>query len=79
MTHAACWAHGRRALENPLAMEPELAQQGLDYIAALYASERKLRHGTYVVIKQLIHDLQEHQAANAIKPWLQRWISQPEP
>ena len=55
VTHAACWAHGRRALEKALAMEPESAQQGLDYIAALYTIERKLRHGTYDAAAKLAY------------------------
>ena len=55
VTHAACWAHGRRALEKALTMEPESAQQGLDYIAALYAIERKLRHGSYDAAAKLAY------------------------
>ena len=53
VTHAACWAHGRRALEKALTMELESAQQGLDYIAALYAIEGKLRHGAYDARRQV--------------------------
>ena len=55
VTHAACWAHGRRALEKALAMDPESAQQGLNYIAALYAIERKLRHGAYDAAAKLAY------------------------
>ena len=61
VTHAACWAHGlsaqagRRALDKALAMEPQSAQQGLDYIAALYAIERQLRHGTYDAAAKLAY------------------------
>jgi len=41
--HATCWAHSRRAVEKALNMEPVLAQQALDKIAALYAVEKQIR------------------------------------
>ena len=41
--HANCWAHSRRGFERALTMEPELAQQALDYIAYLYQIEAAIR------------------------------------
>ena len=43
VTQAACWVHSRRTMEKALDMEPVLAQQALDTIAALYAIEQQLR------------------------------------
>jgi transposase len=43
ITHATCWAHGRRYFEKSLAMEPESAQSALDKIAALYLVEREIK------------------------------------
>ena len=43
------------ALIKALTMEPESAQQGLDYIAALYAIEGKLRHGAYDAAAKLAY------------------------
>ncbi len=40
LTHAQCWAHTRRYFEKALDDEPELANRGLDYIAALYSHEK---------------------------------------
>jgi transposase len=43
ITHANCWAHGRRGFERALAMEPALAQHALDRIAELYQIEAAIR------------------------------------
>lgn len=45
--HAACWVHSRRAVERALKIEPVAAQQALDYIAALYKIETRLRESQY--------------------------------
>jgi len=42
-THALCWAHTRRALLKAEASQPEIAQQGLGMIRALYRLEAQLR------------------------------------
>ena len=53
--HANCWAHTRRTFEKALKMEPEAAQQALDYIAALY------RHEKPILDKQLtLSQIREH-------------------
>ena len=39
VTHALCWAHGRRKFEGALEEEPALAHEVLDFISALYAHE----------------------------------------
>jgi transposase len=43
ITHANCWAHGRRPFEKALTMEPDAAQYALDTIAALYQNEKHIR------------------------------------
>jgi hypothetical protein len=47
ITHANCWAHGRRGFERALAMEPALAQQALERIAELYQIEATIRDREY--------------------------------
>ena len=42
-THALCWAHTRRALLKAEASQPEITQQGLEMIRALYRFEEQLR------------------------------------
>lgn len=42
-THALCWAHARRALIKAEESEPQVAQQGLAMIRALYRIEEQLR------------------------------------
>jgi len=41
--HANCWAHCRRKYENAKNIEPEIAQQALAQIGALYAIEKQIR------------------------------------
>lgn len=55
ITHANCWAHGRRPFEKALAMEGEAAQQALDYIAALYRNETHIREHTLTDEQALIY------------------------
>ena len=43
ITHAACWAHSRRAFEKGQKMEPDTTQQALALIGKLYALEKKCR------------------------------------
>jgi len=57
--HAACWSHGRRTLDKALTIEPVFAQQGLDYIAALYRVEAKARQQG-LTAEQLLVYRQKH-------------------
>jgi transposase len=43
VTHARCWSHSRRYIEHALEEETALANEGLDYIAALYIHEDKIK------------------------------------
>lgn len=43
VTHAKCWAHTRRYFERAQEAEPQAAREALDWIAALYAAEGKIR------------------------------------
>ena len=43
ITHAQCWAHSRRKIFEAQQMEPEPANQMLDWIGALYAVESQIR------------------------------------
>ena len=43
LTHAQCWAHGRRALFEALDAEPTAAAEALEQIKALYAIEDEIR------------------------------------
>ncbi len=47
ITHANCWAHGRRGFERALSMEPALAQHALDRIVELYQVEATIRAREY--------------------------------
>ena len=42
LTHAQCWAHGRRALFDAHAADPDAVQEGLEQIAALYRIEEEI-------------------------------------
>jgi transposase len=43
LTHAQCWAHARREVFDAKNIEPEIAEAGLQRIAALYAVEEQIR------------------------------------
>lgn len=43
ITHAQCWAHSRRKIFEAQDMEPEPANQMLDWIGSLYAVESQIR------------------------------------
>jgi len=43
LTHAQCWAHTRRMLFEARAAEPQAADQGLELIGGLYATEERVR------------------------------------
>tara|TARA_R110000744_G_scaffold314864_1_gene421880 strand:- start:97 stop:1659 length:1563 start_codon:yes stop_codon:yes gene_type:complete len=43
VTHATCWAHGRRTFEKALQMEPGAAQHAITSIAKLYEIEKHIR------------------------------------
>lgn len=43
LTHAQCWAHARREVFDAKNIEPEIAEEGLQRIAALYAVEEQIR------------------------------------
>ncbi|MDN5872514.1 MAG: IS66 family transposase [Nitrococcus sp.] len=42
VTHAECWAHTRRCFERALEAEPQAAREALEWIGALYSTERKI-------------------------------------
>jgi transposase len=44
LVHAQCWSHSRRRFVDAEGAEPRLVTQALDYIAALYAHEARIRH-----------------------------------
>jgi hypothetical protein len=44
VTHAQCWAHTRRGFFEAQDVEPEVAAQAIEQIAAMYKVEEHLRH-----------------------------------
>lgn len=43
LTHAQCWAHARRKIYEAQDMEPDAAEQALNWIGALYQVETQIR------------------------------------
>jgi transposase len=57
LTHAQCWAHGRRALFDAHAADPDAVQEGLEQIAALYRIEEDIRAQRLTGERKRLHRL----------------------
>lgn len=57
LTHAQCWAHARREIFDAKNIEPQIAEQGLSRINALYAIEEDIRQNTLKGEAKRIHRL----------------------
>ena len=57
LTHAQCWAHGRRALFEAHAADPDAVQEGLEQIGAIYAIEEDIRTAGLVGESKRLHRL----------------------
>ena len=57
LTHAQCWAHGRRALFEAHAADPDAVTEGLEQIAAIYAIEEQIREQALVGESKRLHRL----------------------
>lgn len=73
LTHAQCWAHGRRALFEAHDSDPDAVQQGLEQIGALYAIEEQIRHKGWVGESKRLHRLTHSKPrVEAFFAWIDR-------
>lgn len=73
LTHAQCWAHGRRALFEAHAADPDAVQQGLEQIAAIYAIEEEIRQQGWVGEHKRTHRLTHSKPrVEAFFAWIDR-------
>jgi transposase len=73
LVHALCWSHSRRYFVKAEAVEPELANKGLDLIAELYRHEATIRNRDLTGEKKL------EARADLCKPVVERffeWLQQ---
>jgi transposase len=71
--HAQCWAHGRRKLFDARDLEPELADQALDWIGQLYAAEAHIRdHNLQGVAKRAWRQARAKPACTALFAWIDK-------
>jgi transposase len=69
---AACWAHVRRKFyEIYEAMASPIAEQALRHIAALYATEQRIR-GRSAEDRRTVRDVESRRLVAAMKPWLEQ-------
>ncbi len=73
LTHAQCWAHTRRHLFEAQDVEPEVAAQGLDFIAGLYAVEERIRAQKLSAARKLDYRLMH---AKPIVEQFFAWVNQ---
>lgn len=78
VTHANCWVHTRRYFERAKEMEPQLAQQALDFIAQLYRLEAQWREQELspdaVIEKRRTHS---EPIVHALFGWIDQHIQDP--
>jgi transposase len=73
LTHAQCWAHGRRALFEAQAADPDAVQEGLEQIAAIYALEEQIRTEGLVGESKRLHRLTHSKPrVEAFFAWIDR-------
>ena len=73
LTHAQCWAHGRRALFEAHDSDPQAVQEGLEQIAALYAIEDEIRQKGLVGDHKHLHRLTHSKPrVEAFFAWIER-------
>lgn len=73
LTHAQCWAHGRRTLFEAHAADPDAVQQGLEQIAAIYAIEDEIRQKGWVGEHKRAHRLTHSKPrVEAFFAWIDR-------
>jgi hypothetical protein len=71
LTHAQCWAHGRRALFDAHAADPDAVQEGLEQIAALYRIEEDIRAQRLIGERKRLHRLtQSKPRVEAFFAWI---------
>jgi transposase len=73
LTHAQCWAHGRRALFEAHDSDPQAVQEGLEQIASLYAIEEQIRQQSLVGESKRLHRLTHSKPrVQAFFAWIER-------
>jgi transposase len=73
LTHAQCWAHGRRALFEAQAADPDAVHEGLEQIAAIYAIEEQIRATALVGESKRLHRLTHSKPrVEAFFAWIDR-------
>jgi len=79
LTHAQCWAHTQRYFEKALEDEPALAQQGMDYIAALYSHEQVMNDQQMDARRQLAYrGHHSKQVVDAFYRWCLAHVKRPD-
>lgn len=73
LTHAQCWAHGRRALFEAHDSNPDAVQEGLEQIASIYAIEEQIRQQSLVGESKRLHRLTHSKPrVEAFFAWIER-------
>jgi len=69
LTHAQCWAHTRRKINDASDIEPQRVAQALDMIGALYAIEATIRE------QRLTGAATRELRLNQAKPWVNKFFA----
>jgi hypothetical protein len=71
LTHAQCWAHARRKVFEAKDIEPQHAEQALNWIGALYAVEAQIRdHNLTGQAKRKLRQEQARPVAMRFFAWI---------